>query len=67
MNRRREPDALETVTPTIKMTSIRWTNTEIALFKSGVDMFGWGKWTRIAEEIGSISAKQVLKFSKSTL
>ena len=40
-----------------------WNNTEVQLFKNGVEQYGWGKWAEIAATIQTRDRKQVQKFS----
>jgi hypothetical protein len=43
----------------------RWVPSEIALFKKGVENFGWGSWSRIADFVETRTNLQVKTFAKT--
>jgi hypothetical protein len=41
----------------------KWSNSEVQLFKAGVDQYGWGEWSKIASTIQTRDRGQVRTFS----
>ena len=42
-----------------------WSHTEELKFAKGVELFGWQKWTRIAEYVETRDSNQVRNFSRT--
>jgi hypothetical protein len=50
----------------VSITSTQWKNSEIALFEAGVRLYGWGKWTRIQQEVKTRSVDAVRHFARTS-